>query len=113
MNLWSKGLGRLVLRLRLSERADIEAEREALVLRGTMGEPVFWNYAVRMNERDVLDFLALLEQPATIRYMSTSGQRWVLLRTALGAAAVFGWNISSRLIRHPTRGRGADSEGGS
>jgi hypothetical protein len=111
MNLWSKGLGRLVLSLRLSECGDVEVEEEALVLRGTMGEPVYWSYAVRMRESDVLDFLELLEQPAAVRFMSTGERRWALLRTALGAAVAFAWNFGCRLIGRSAASRGAGPEG--
>ena len=89
MALWSKGLGRLVLTMRLSERETMQPEAGELVMRGTMGEPTYWNWAVNLGEEDVLDFLVLLRQPAVVGYMIRSPQPGRLLRTALAGAALF------------------------
>jgi hypothetical protein len=98
MNLWSKGLGRLVLDLRLSERAETVAREDRVELRGTMGEPVYWNYAVQMQQEDVLDLLVLLKQPAAVSFMVGTRGRWRLLRSALGGALHFAWGIASRML---------------
>ncbi len=98
MNLWSKGLGRLVLDLRLSERAEMVAEDDRVEVRGTMGEPVYWNYAVRMQREDVLDLLVLLKQPAAVSFMVGTEGRGALLRSALGGAIHFAWGIAGRML---------------
>ena len=101
MNLWSKGLGRLVLDLRLSERAEMVANEERVELRGTMGEPVYWNYAVRMQQEDLLDLLVLLKQKAAVDFMVAAEGRGRLLRSGLGGALHFAWGIARRTV---TRG---------
>jgi hypothetical protein len=98
MNLWSKGLGRLVLDLRLSERAEMVADDERVEVRGTMGDPVYWSYAIRMQQEDVLDLLVLLKQPAAVRFMVATEGRGRLLRSALGGALHFAWGIASRML---------------
>lgn len=98
MNLWSKGLGRLVLDLRLSERAEMVANDDRVEVRGTMGEPVYWNYAVQMQQEDVLDLLVLLKQPAAVRFLVGSEGRGRLLVSALGGALHFAWGIVSRML---------------
>ena len=83
MNLWSKGLGRLVLDLCLSEHAETVAREDRVELRGTMGAPAYWNYAVQMQQEDALDLL-LLKQPAAASFMVVTEGRGRLLRSALG-----------------------------
>lgn len=90
MDLWSKGLGKLVLTMRLNERDDEMAiENKNLVMRGTMGKPTFWDWSVNIEEEDVVDFLIFLRQPAPIQYMVSSEDRWAMLRTALQGAIIF------------------------
>jgi hypothetical protein len=90
MDLWSKGLGRLVLTMRLNERDDEMAiEERDLVMRGTMGKPTYWDWAVNIGEVDVVDFLVFLRQPEPIRYMVASDRRWKMLRSALWGAVIF------------------------
>jgi hypothetical protein len=98
MDLWSKGLGKLVLGLRLSERSQMIEEDGAIAIRGNMGKPVFWDYAVYLKEEDVVDFLGFLRQPPAIRYMIASDQRWKILRTALEGAVLFAWRIICLLL---------------
>ena len=105
MNLWSKGLGRMVLGIRLSERSHMKAEPDQTVLSGTMGDPVYWDYEVGLGERDVVDFLDLLKQPAAVRFVVTSRQRGVLLRSALAAAVVFAAALAKRFVAGPRASR--------
>jgi hypothetical protein len=98
MKLWSKGLGRLVLDLRLAERTETVAQEDRVELRGTMGKPVYWSYAVRMQQDDMLDLLGLLKQPAAVSFMVGSEGRGTLLRSALAGGLHFAWGIASRVL---------------
>ena len=99
MELWSKGLGRLVLGIRLSDRGAMEAEGgDHIDISGNMGAPVYWDYAVRLEGEDVVDFLDFLKKPAVVRFLIHSEHRWSILATALGAAAFFTWGIVYRLV---------------
>jgi hypothetical protein len=92
MILWSKGLGKLVLRMSLAERTSTSAKDGNLVLDGTMGPPTHWDYSVSMSEADVLDFVELLKQPAPVRFVTEAEAPGVLVRTALFSGIVFAWN---------------------
>jgi hypothetical protein len=87
--LWSKGLGKLVLNLRLAERSGASDRREKFVIDGTMGPPTFWDYAVTLNEKDVVDFIALLRQPVPTRFLVATPKRWAILRAALAGVTFF------------------------
>jgi hypothetical protein len=89
MDLWSKGLGRLVLTIRLSERRGMGLDEEELVMKGTMGKPTYWDWAVNLDDEDVVDFLLFLKRPAPIRFIVESSDRWRMLRTALEGALLF------------------------
>jgi len=114
MDLWSKGLGRLVLTMRLSERAGMRSEDGEMVMHGTMGKPTYWDWSVRIDETDVVDFLIFLKQPAPIRFMVQSEQRWLMLRAALGGAVLFALHTMRLLMFGPRRSSrvraGEDSE---
>jgi hypothetical protein len=92
MVLWSKGLGKLVLRLSLADRSATGHSDGKLVIDGTMGPPTHWDYAVNMNEEDVLDFVELLKQPAPVRYVVEGEQRGKVVRPALMRGFLFTWN---------------------
>ena len=111
MDLWSKGLGRLVLAVRLSDRSEMRTEGDRVVLRGTMGAPVYWGYAVSMGGEDIVDFIELLEQPAAVGFVVASRQRWNILASALHAGLVFAWAIATRVLGSSLPGRGAAARG--
>lgn len=92
MILWSKGLGRLVLNLKLSERSSTTDRDGSLIIDGTMGPPTHWDYAVTMREDDVLDFVDLLKQPAPVRFLIEGEKPGAVARTALTSGLVFAWN---------------------
>ena len=94
MILWSKGLGKLVLHLKLAERSGTRHDDEKLLIDGTMGPPTHWDYAINMKEEDVLDFLDLLKKPAPIRYVVEGEKTGSLVATALVSGVVFGWNTA-------------------
>ena len=86
MVLWSKGLGKLVLKLRLSERSGMSDRDGKLAIDGTMGPPTFWDYAVTLQEKDVVDFIGLLQKPAPVRFLVAAPKRWAILEAALAGA---------------------------
>jgi hypothetical protein len=88
MILWSKGLGRLVLNVRLSERSGMTDRDERIVIDGTMGPPTFWDYSVTLSENDVVDFIGLLKQPAPLRFLTATPKRGSILAAALVGLAV-------------------------
>ncbi len=92
MVLWSKGLGKLVLRMRLAERSATSDRDGKLVIDGTMGPPTHWDYAVNLNEADVLDFVVLLNQPTSVRFVTEAEAPGRLVRIALVSGIVFVWN---------------------
>jgi hypothetical protein len=98
MILWSKGLGKLVLNLRLSERSGTSDRSETFVIDGTMGPPTFWDYAVTLNENDVVDFISLLRQPAPTRFLVATPKRWAILKTALAGLMFFLWRTLYRFF---------------
>jgi hypothetical protein len=78
--------------MRLAERSATSSQDGKLVIDGTMGPPTHWDYAVNMNETDVLDFVKLLEQPASVRFVTEADAPGLLVRTALVSGVVFVWN---------------------
>jgi hypothetical protein len=109
MDLWSKGLGRLVLRMRLSERSEMDAEGADLVLKGTMGKPTFWDWSVNLSDRDVVDFLVLLKRPDVVRYLVEDPGRWTLVRTAARGAWVFARETVRLFLLGPAKPAQQDS----
>jgi hypothetical protein len=94
MTLWSKGLGKLVLRMSLAERSATHDKDGKLVIDGTMGAPTHWDYSVTMRESDVLDFVNLLKQPAPVRFVVEAESTGQLVRTALMSGIIFAWNTA-------------------
>ncbi len=92
MTLWSKGLGKLVLRMSLADRSSADDRDGKLVIDGTMGSPTHWDYAVTMVEDDVLDFVELLKKPAPVRFVVEAESTGLLVRTALVSGVLFAWN---------------------
>ena len=89
MILWSKGLGKLVLKLRLSERGAMRDADERLVVDGRLGAPTHWDYAIKLGEDDVLEFLELLKQPTPTKFLVGARTSGRLVRTALISGFIF------------------------
>ena len=98
MVLWSKGLGKLVLKLRLSERSGMSDRDGNLAIDGTMGPPTFWDYAVTLHEKDVVEFIGLLQKPAPVRFLVAAPKRWAILKAALAGALFFARRTLYRLF---------------
>jgi hypothetical protein len=94
MILWSKGLGKLVLRMKLAERSSARRRDGKFIIDGTMGPPTHWDYAVTMDENDVLDFVELLKQPAPVDFLVEGKAPGAVVRTAIASGFVFAWNTT-------------------
>jgi hypothetical protein len=79
MEFWSKGLGEQTIALSLTESEPLKSEG-MLYLKGRMEEPVSWEYIMRLSEDDMLDFFALLKEPAVADHLFESPNRWRLYR---------------------------------
>ena len=77
MDFWSKGLGERTIALSLAQAESLKSEG-TLCLRGRMKEPVSWEYIMRLAEDDLVDFFALLKEPALADYLYRSPNRWRL-----------------------------------
>lgn len=89
MILWSKGLGRLVLSMRLSERSGMAGQDERIVIDGTMEAPTFWDYAVNLESSDVVDFIEFLRNPVPVRFLVSTPKRWAIAGAAIGGITCF------------------------
>jgi len=113
MILWSKGLGKLVLNMKLAERSSTKGRDGHLVIDGTMGAPTHWDYAVTMREEDVLDFVDLLKQPAPVRFLIEGEKPGALVRTAVMSGMVFAWNTARCFLGMAPGGAGASQDAAS
>lgn len=104
MILWSKGLGKLVLRMTLAERSSAHHQDGKFIIDGTMGAPTHWDYAVTMGENDVLDFMELLKQPAPIEFLVEGKAPGAVVRTAIASGFVFAWNTTRCFLGMAPRG---------
>jgi len=84
MIVWSKGLGKQRLPLELPA-AKLRVSPDFLVMEGVI-EPVCWNYAIRLAPNDLKDFLKLMSQPQTAKFLAErSGVLWPFV---LGLVAI-------------------------
>lgn len=103
MDLWSKGLGKRVLSLALTERDSIVIDEDQLVIEGVMHAPTYWSYAVTLDRQDITEFLDLLQRPEAVRFVFEDEQRNQLLSAALRNAVVFTGRTLAMLITGPPR----------
>ncbi len=75
MEFWSKGLGKKTIAMAFSKGEAIVAE-DGLCVRGIMDAPVSWEYVMLLEETDLRDFFALLQEPSFARYVHNSPNRW-------------------------------------
>lgn len=106
MVLWSKGLGKLVLGMRLEERSGMGIRDERVVIDGTMGAPTFWDYAVNLDNTDVVDFIQFLAQPVPVRFLISAPKRGAILWASLVGIGCFIRRTVYRLLG----GKGIDAE---
>lgn len=68
MIVWSKGLGKQRLPLNLGD-AELDIEPRYLKMSGII-EPVYWNYAIRLEIGDIAAFLKLMARPMAAQYLA-------------------------------------------
>ncbi len=79
MDFWSKGLGEQTIALSLTDAEPLKSEG-MLYLKGRMEEPVSWEYIMELAEDDMVEFFALLKEPAVADHLFESPNRWRLYR---------------------------------
>lgn len=73
MWLWSKGLGRLVLPMDFS-KAEVVVEDDRLVFKGLIIAPkIYWDYWLSLEEKDVLDAMAIMANRDVMRHLARTG----------------------------------------
>ena len=80
MRFWSKGLGEKTVDLFFA-KGESAKSGETLYLIGQMEAPVSWDYIMPLSEDDVIDFFALLKEPAVAEYLHRSPDRWRIYGT--------------------------------
>ena len=68
MIVWSKGLGKQRLPLELPD-ATLRTTPDTLVMEGTI-EPVCWRYAIKLAPADLDDFLRLMANATTAKFLA-------------------------------------------
>lgn len=88
MKLWSKGLGTKTLVLNLREGVPNVAS-DGLMIKGTIKEPVWWDYTITMTDQDLIDILEVAVNEETVAYLQTVDRPWKVLGTLAAAMARF------------------------
>jgi len=107
MQFWSKGLGKKTIELFLS-KGEALAGDDLFYLKGQMEAPVSWEYIMPLRDDDLVDFLALLREPALARYVHAAPGRWKLYIGMLAgglhlAALIVGALLRQALGRGPVQ----------
>ena len=79
MEFWSKGLGKQTIALSLTDAEPLKSHG-TLYLKGRMDEPVSWEYIMELAEDDMVEFFALLKEPAVADHLFESPNRWRIYR---------------------------------
>ena len=80
MEFWSKGLGKKRVDLYLG-KGDATLSGDRLYLQGQMEAPISWDYIMPLDDDDIIDFFALLQEPDLAAYIYHSPNRWRLCGT--------------------------------
>ncbi len=112
MDLWSKGLGKRVLSLALSEHESIDIVDDELVIEGVMHAPTYWDYAVTLDRQDITEFLDLLQRPESVRFVFEDENRNHVLKIALTSALAFATQTLRMLVVGPPTSEPATSRTG-
>lgn len=96
MLLWSKGLGTKTLTLNLGEGVP-KASSDGLLIKGTIKEPVWWDYLITMTEQDVIDVLQVAVTKETVAYLQSVEHPWAVFGKLVVAAVRFFmlWMVAS------------------
>jgi len=99
MEFWSKGLGKRTINLSLAKGESLRSEG-TVCLRGTMEEPVSWEYIMKLTGDDIADFFALLKGPAMADHLFDSPRRWQLYRSMVLGGIRLGLLVVVATVRH-------------
>ena len=98
MEFWSKGLGKKTIALGLSKGESLVSE-DALCLKGIMEEPVSWEYVMLLEEADIVDFFAILQEPSLAKYVHGSPNRWHLYAGLVKGGAQIAWRAIAAMCK--------------
>lgn len=106
MWLWSKGLGRLILPMDIG-KADLQVEGGALVVKGVIRAPkIYWDYALSLEEKDLLDCMGLLTDRRVMAYLVREagfGFVGVLAKVAVRFGLSYLWAELKKVVRRGGR----------
>jgi hypothetical protein len=98
MEFWSKGLGKKTIAMGLTKGESMVSE-DALCLKGVMEAPVEWEYVMLLDEADLIDFFALLQEPRLAKYVHSSPNKWKLYRGFVVGGVQVAWRALKALLR--------------
>jgi hypothetical protein len=99
MEFWSKGLGKRLIALTLTEGEPLNSEG-TLTLRGHMEAPVDWEYVMKLTGEDLVDFFLLLKDPTVADYIYDSENRWKLYGGMLVGGLQLGFKVVTEVLRN-------------
>ncbi|MCE7883330.1 MAG: hypothetical protein DYH08_05595 [Actinobacteria bacterium ATB1] len=98
MDFWSKGLGKRTVSVDLAKSEAVKSD-DVLYLKGTMEEPITWDYIMRLRADDMVEFMGLLRDPRVADYIYDSPNRWRLYaRLLLGGVRLL-WLVVVAVVR--------------
>jgi hypothetical protein len=62
---------------------------DGLLIKGTIKEPVWWDYTITMTEQDLIDLFRVAVNKETVVYLQTVERPWKLLGTLIVAMSKF------------------------
>lgn len=100
MDVWSRGLGNRTLNLRL-QNVNLEIlEDGSLRIKGVMGPPVFWNFAVTMRKEDIAEFMNLINKtPDCVDFIVHSKEKYRIYSKMIRVVLSFIFNAVKFLIK--------------
>ena len=64
-------------------KGEVEIRESAVVLKGVIGTPVFWDYTITMEKEDIFGFLDVITHRNFIGFLMGSRNRWKMLFATL------------------------------
>jgi hypothetical protein len=62
---------------------------DGLLIKGTIKEPVWWDYTLTMTDKDLVDLFQVAVNKETVAYLQTVEKPWRLLGTLIVAMSKF------------------------
>ena len=109
MEFWSKGLGKRTIALTLTKGEALKSEG-TLCLRGNMEEPVSWEYIMKLEEDDLIDFFGLLRDRSVADFVFDSSNRWQLYGGMLAGGLRLGVLVVTEMLRKLLRRAQVDED---